>query len=87
MGRTVPTFRSELDILIAKWTSYRRALCSRDREAFDALMNKAWAHASASSYAAMEDPVEPVMLSMLVEMQKEIDNLKKRIADENAPAR
>ena len=46
---------------------------------FDELMVKARAHASAAHYAAILNPMEPFFMSILIELQYDIDALKKRI--------
>jgi len=78
MGRTVPTYRMTLESIIQSWADYRRALPKDDRDAFDAMTNRARMHASASTYAAFSDPVEGALLSILLEQEKEIRRLKVR---------
>lgn len=77
MGRTVPTYRRTLESIIREWGEFRRALDGEDREAFDRVMNRARRHSSASSYAALCDPLEAVIISILLEQEKEIVALKK----------
>jgi len=77
MGRTVPTYRRTLESIVREWGDFRRALDGEDREAFDRLMAKARRHSSASSYAALCDPLEAVLLSILLEQEKEITSLRK----------
>jgi hypothetical protein len=76
MGRSVPTYRMTLEGVIAGWNEFRRALRTEDREAFDAVVNRARLHASAASYQASTDPVETVFLAILLEQEKEIRRLK-----------
>jgi len=76
MGRTVPTYRLHTESIINDWMDYRRALREKDREVFDELMFKARQHASAGSYCAHLDPVDTMVLSILLEMQKEIRGLR-----------
>jgi hypothetical protein len=78
MGRTVPTYRMTLESIVQSWADYRRALPKDDRDAFDAMTNRARMHASASTYAAFSDPVEGALLSILLEQEKEIRRLKAR---------
>ena len=78
MGRTVPTYRMTLGSIVQSWADYRRALPKDDRDAFDAMTNRARMHASASTYAAFSDPVEGALLSILLEQEKEIRRLKAR---------
>jgi DNA-binding response OmpR family regulator len=60
-----------------QWSDFRRALRKEDREAFDALMNRARLHASAATYAISLDPTESAVLSMLLEHEKELLRLRK----------
>ncbi|MEE8233010.1 MAG: hypothetical protein V3R46_06790 [Thermoplasmata archaeon] len=82
MGRTVPTYRVHLEGILGSWMDYRRALREKDRVLFDAVALKARQHASAASFCAHLDPVETALLSVLIEMQREIQELKGRGARE-----
>ena len=79
MGRTVATYRLALESMAQQWNDFRRALRSGDKEAFDALMNRARMHASAATYAISLDPTESALLSMLLEHEKEILALRKKL--------
>ena len=76
MGRTVRTYRTVLEELIADWERFRKALRKEDREAFDRLMEKARTHASAASYDARVDPSESLVMSILVELERELAELR-----------
>ncbi len=78
MGRTIPTYRLHLESILNDWMDYRRALREKDREAFDRLLNKSRQHASAASYCAHIDPSILAILSILLEMEREIEDLRKR---------
>lgn len=78
MGRTVPTYRMYLESILDRWMDYRRALREKDRELFDEVVNRARQHASAATYCAHLDPVETAFLSIFLEMQREIADLKAR---------
>jgi len=81
MGRTVRTYRTVLEELIADWEAFRKALRKQDREAFDRLMEKARMHASAASYDARLDPGESLFMSILVELERELDELRVKLAE------
>jgi len=83
MGRTVPTYRLHLETMLDRWTDYRRALREKDRELFDRMVEKARIHSSAASFCAHLDPVELAMLSILLEMQREIEDLKERTSSKD----
>jgi hypothetical protein len=76
MGRTLPTSRRILDTLEFEWRDYRRGLTDDDQRRFDALWQKARAHASAMANQSPLDPMQAALLGMLVEMQREIDQLR-----------
>ncbi|HDS44902.1 MAG TPA: hypothetical protein ENN68_02200 [Methanomicrobia archaeon] len=81
MGRTVRTYRTVLEELIADWERFRKALRKEDREAFDRLMAKARTHASAASYDARVDPSESLFMSILVELERELEALRAKVAE------
>lgn len=77
MGRTIPTYRIHLESILNDWMDYRRALREKDREAFDRIVSMARQHASAASYCAHIDPTILAILSVLLEMEQEIEALKR----------
>ncbi|MFQ6128059.1 MAG: hypothetical protein ACE5QW_04070 [Thermoplasmata archaeon] len=79
MGRTVPTFRLLLESTISGWGQYKRALRPDDKKVFDNVINKARAHASACSYANRIDPMESIFMSIILELQKEVEALRESI--------
>ncbi len=83
MGKSVPTFRDELERIRSEWKKFRKALRTDEREMFDELFRKAKQHASAAQYQANPDPMESVLIAVLLEQQMEIDRLKRKIGDES----
>lgn len=82
MGRTVPTYRVALERMAQQWNDFRRALRKGDREAFESLIRSARMHASAATYAVSLDPSESAFLSMLLEHEKELIEVKRRLGRE-----
>lgn len=78
MGRTLPTSRHVLDRLEFEWRDFRRGLTGEEQRRFDALWQKARAHASAMANQAPLDPMQAVLLAMLLELQAEVDALRRR---------
>lgn len=76
MGRTVPTFRMVVESFGMEWTEFKRALRGMDKDAFEALMNHARQHAAAGSNISNPDPFETVVMSILVEHEKQLRELK-----------
>jgi hypothetical protein len=83
MGRTVPSFRMLLEEITMELSVFRRALRGEDKVAFDSLMNKARKHASSCTVAPTLDPLCAMLLSILIEQQKEINSLREAL---NVPA-
>ena len=81
MGRTVLPFNQVLEQEFASWAKFRRALRKEDQEAFDALFGAAKYHVAAASYASQLNPLEAIFLSILLEHQKALDDLKARLAE------
>ena len=81
MGRTVPSFRNLLEEIIVELSVFRRALRGEGKTAFDSLMNKARKHASSSTVAPTLDPMDAVLLSILIEQEKEINSLREAKAN------
>ncbi len=81
MGRTLPTFRALLDRLEVEWSDYRRALTDEEAHRWDALWQQARRHASASTNAAPLNPMEAVLLSMLLEHEKRLSQMEQDAED------
>lgn len=78
MGLTVPLYQKKQFKVEQEWQPYRRALGPHEQQYYDRLMHKARQHASAGQQAARLNHMEAVFMSMLIEMQKEIDELRQR---------
>lgn len=72
MGRTVPSYRDWLEGEILRLQGFRKALRDEDKVVFDEIIEMARRHASAASYLASEDPFKAVLLSILIELRKEL---------------
>lgn len=66
---------------LAAWEGYRRALRREDRIRFDEMMRLARAHASAATVAGRPFPLEPVLVSILLEHQKILHRLCARLSE------
>lgn len=65
----------------ARLGKFRRALRAEDRQHFDELFEHARRNIQAAVQAASPEPMESVLLLMLIGMQKEIQELKARIGE------
>lgn len=79
MGRTLPPFRPALDMEIQSFINFKRGLRSEDRPLFDQIMRYGKMHGDAGSLAARFLISENIWLSALIEQQKIIDKLIKKV--------
>ena len=59
-----------------EWNEFKRALRDMDRQAFEELLNHARSHAEAGTNMPNPDPFEPIVMSILVEHEKELRKLR-----------
>ena len=79
MGRTVPSYRQALEIEISRWEGFRKALRGQDLEAFDEAMNACRAYASAAGSATRPILTEAMFMSILLNQQKELMEIKENL--------
>lgn len=79
MGRTNPTYRLTLRGLQDRWQPYRKALRRADQPHFDRLFEHAREHADAAGYLNHVDPMLPVLVSILLEHERQIAALEDRL--------
>ena len=80
MGRTVQTFTNIIDSEVASWSKFRRGLRKQDQEVFDAIFRAAKRHLAENFYAMRPIPFESIIVSAMLEQQKEINALREEIA-------
>ncbi len=78
MGRTVVPAMMVQEQEAERWSKFRRALRREDQIIVDELFLLARKHVQAASYASDPLPFETLMLSMLIELQKQIHVLEHR---------
>ncbi len=76
MGRTVLSFNQKILSIESEWSKFRRALRKEDQELIDDLFGFAKYHSAPSSYFSTPNPMEPVLIAMLIEILKEVRRLK-----------
>ena len=77
MGRTLQTTNQIIQEEEAAFARFRRTLRKPDQAAFDSLFAAARLHTAAISQANHALPFETVLLAMMLEQQKEIEQLKR----------
>jgi len=79
MGRTAPTFRRIIESFWVEWTDFKRTLQNMDQNAFESLMHHARKHAAAGHNFSHPNPFEPIVMSILLEHEKQLEKLLKHL--------
>jgi len=79
MDWTDLTFSQVLEQEIQEWKKFRWALRKEDQQVFDQLFEKARLHAEAGSKASRPWPFETILISILVEQEKALVELREKI--------
>jgi len=79
MGRTVMSIVQAFHQERESWGKFRRALGRGDREAFDRLFQHARQHAAEASYVARPTTFEAVVMAVLLEQEKTLQEIRKRL--------
>ncbi len=76
MGRTVASFTQVIYGEEKEWQRFRRALRKEDRERLDRLFSYARMHAAECAYSGRIVPFDAMIISMLVELLKRVEELE-----------
>jgi hypothetical protein len=79
MGKTVESYRIALDAEIQGWNGFARALRNEDRAAFEQIMDACRNYASAGGNATKPVVFEPMVMSILLNQQKNLIRLEKEL--------
>ena len=79
MGRTVATWRARIERRVEAWGPFRRVLRPRDKVAFRRMLHAARSRAAAGGMIPAVDPMEPILLAMLVEAYDRIARLEEAL--------
>ncbi len=76
MGRTNPTYRDALAGVEADWQDFRRGLRREYEGDFDRLFDRARDHADAAGYHNSPDPMDALVVSVLLAHEHELRRLR-----------
>ncbi len=79
VGRTVRTYRDAVRIEEARWKDFRRTLRPSQRDRFDRIFNYARGHADAGTMMVTPRIIEVILLSAILEMLGELDEIRERV--------
>ncbi len=72
-------FSQILEQEIQEWSKFRRALRKEDQQVFDHLFEKARLHVEAGGSAGRTWAFETILISMLLEQEKELGELRSKV--------
>ncbi len=81
LGRTARTFRNAVDIEESRWKPFRRTLRPLQRESLDRIFDYARTCADAGTMLATPRVTEVVLISTIIEMIQEIQELKAKVSE------
>jgi hypothetical protein len=79
MGRTVLPFSRVLEQEVQEWKKFRRGLRKEDQQFLDRLFEEARLHVQAGVYASKPWPFETILISILLEHEKAIVELRSKL--------
>ena len=79
MGRTVLPFSKVLEQEVEEWRKFRRGLRKEDQPFLDRLFEEARLHVQAGVYASRPWPFETILVSILVEHEKLLAELRSKL--------
>ena len=79
MGRTVLPFSRVLEQEVQEWKKFRRGLRKEDQQFLDRLFEGARLHVQAGVYASRPWPFETILISILLEHEKALAELKLKL--------
>jgi hypothetical protein len=79
MGKTVASYRLALDKELQRWSGFKRTLRNEDRVAFDQIIDACRNFASAGSNATCPVIFEVMVMSVLLNQQKNLSRLEKEL--------
>src|SRR5258705_10344280 len=87
MGRTVPTFVQLIQQAAERWKKFRRALRREDHEHFDRLFMSVRSYTQAATYQCHDNPMEAILLSIALDLEKRVDALEHQGENNHATRR
>lgn len=81
MGRTNATYRNHLDSIVDRFLPFRKALRSENQSYLDELWEHAHRYAHAADYMNSKNPGIPAMISIMLGVQRQLDELEERVEE------
>jgi len=81
MGRTIPAYSIQLEILEKRLGSFRRGLRKEDQDILDDILRWGKSQVQSGALASCPNPSDPVFFSALIELKRDL-NLQGRLLEE-----
>jgi hypothetical protein len=80
LGKTVPSYRMAIEVEMQTWKHFRNTLVGEEeKQAFDLMMDYCRMQSMAAQNACKPVLFEPMVMSILLEQQKRIRTLQRKI--------
>ncbi|TGK78593.1 hypothetical protein EHQ24_18785 [Leptospira noumeaensis] len=79
MGRTIAPYSRQMLQIEGNLSDFRRSLRRQDQEIFDDLIRTSKLQVQAGVMASLPYPIDSMILSMLIELKKEVNEIKKNL--------
>lgn len=86
MGKTVPSYRVALEHEIQRWSGFANALRPDIRTVFEELMDICRNYASAASCATRPVLFEAMVMTILLDQNKKLNQIEKKLQELSLPA-
>jgi hypothetical protein len=81
MGKTLPPFSQLIEAERRRWAPFKRALLKEDQAVFDRLFDCAKLHIQAGVMVSRPWPFETIVMAVLLEQEKRIGEMVRRIEE------
>lgn len=85
MGRTIAPYSRQVQQIEDSLAEFRRSLRKTDKDIFDELIRQAKLQVQAGVMAASPYPIDSMLLTMMIELKKEIQGLKQTVTKMEKP--
>ncbi|MCZ8343274.1 MAG: hypothetical protein O9301_09610 [Leptospira sp.] len=85
MGRTIAPYSRQILQIEDSLSEFRRSLRKVDQEIFDGLIRNAKMQVQTGVMAASPYPIDSMLLTMMIELKKEIIELQKKLEKQTMP--
>lgn len=79
MGRTVQPYSQQVQVIEERFKGFRRALRKEDQVILDRLLLTAKKQLQSGVMSASPNPFDSMALSMMIDLQKQIERLKEEV--------